>query len=317
MGKAPAEQFYWADVLRAPDIMSCCASTRGIWFTFLCFMWYAKDRGELTGETEDLCRLAGCSKQEFDKFIFDNERYNFAHVTKCNNFVTIRNRRMYREEQERKKTRDRVRKHREQKEETEKKQDCNTSVTLPSSSSSSSSTSKRKKVKKENPPALQKIMEEIQRIEGWQPDYKKDEKLVISLREDFTDEVIVSAAKDLSVHQLDKPSKSPRASLRNYCRKHVDWHPEDKKPMMLKIVGADGEYTQDQIDLFRRRDMIEWDDEKNSYVKTEPKPQPTNDNTTVDLPPFLSVRKPIMPDESSAEIEIKRQAYLEKLKETE
>lgn len=149
MAKAPADQFYYGDWLRDPALQACCASTRGIWINLLSHMWFAEPRGKLTGDHDSLCRLGGCSREEMDTFVDENYVHKFADVTFCNKNVTVINRRMYREDQKRRKTRRRVEKHREQKKaEEECNGQCNADVTPPSSSpKDSSSISKEKEVK--------------------------------------------------------------------------------------------------------------------------------------------------------------------------
>lgn len=148
MGKNPAFQFYTGDWLKDPQLQQVSFTTKGIWIDMLASMWESPFKGELSGEKSGLQRLLGATEKEFDEFFRENNILNFAYVTECNGIVTIRNRRMYREEIERQKTRKRVDKHRKEslKKEDEKneteiiedvKQDCNGNITPPSSSSSS------------------------------------------------------------------------------------------------------------------------------------------------------------------------------------
>ena len=102
------------------------------------FMWYAPDRGILTGTYEQLSRQLSCSIVEIKKVIDELNVTKVADVTICNDSVTVVNRRMLKEEKERKSTRLRVQKFRNTKETPH----CNGDITVPSSSSSSTSTSK-------------------------------------------------------------------------------------------------------------------------------------------------------------------------------
>lgn len=138
MAKQPAFQFYPGDWLKDTELHMCSMTTQGIWINILCRMWEQKERGKIVGTTDSFCRLLGCSKDEFQKFLSENEVQNFANVTVCNDFVTVINRRMYQEDRRRKSVYNRVLQHRE-KNETEKKRFCNAKVTPPSSSSSSPS----------------------------------------------------------------------------------------------------------------------------------------------------------------------------------
>lgn len=157
MSKAPASQFYWGDWLNDVELQSACSTSRGIWANALARMWYAKIRGEISGSPDKLIAILNCKNDEFITFLNEAEKYEFCelslngasvtfplHVTHGNILsnanVTLRNRRMFREEKERKNTRLRVQRYREKK---TSNGDSNASVTPPSSSSSS----KRKKRK--------------------------------------------------------------------------------------------------------------------------------------------------------------------------
>lgn len=135
MSKAPAFQWYPNDYIRDTRILSL--SARGAWADMLNFMWYAPDRGMLTGTYEQLARQLSCSIEEIKNVLNELSVTKTADVTICNNLVTVINRRMYRDERERKLTRSRVQKHRNAK--------CNATSnadkTPPSSTSTSSSTS--------------------------------------------------------------------------------------------------------------------------------------------------------------------------------
>jgi hypothetical protein len=135
MGKAPAFQFYPGDWLSDPQLRLASASTKGIWIDLLCYMWKANDRGKLHGTMFQLCRMTGSTEEEMTQFINEANFLKFADVTICNNELTVCNRRMLREERDRKNGCLRVQKHR-------MKRQCNENVTPPSSSSSSSSVTK-------------------------------------------------------------------------------------------------------------------------------------------------------------------------------
>lgn len=135
MGKTPAFQFYPGDWIQDTRILT--PLTRGIWVDMLCFMWRSDDRGKLEMTLPQYARLLSCQQTEVDAAIKELSVTKIADVTECNDFVTVINRRMYREERERKLTRSRVAKYRI----TEKERESNASVTPPSSSSPSSSPS--------------------------------------------------------------------------------------------------------------------------------------------------------------------------------
>lgn len=143
MSKAPAFQFYTGDWSKDVELHMMSFQSRGIWIEMLMCMWDSSDRGKLTGTREQLCRLIGCNLQEINQAIQELSVTKTADVTECNDLVTVINRRMHREERERKLTRSRVNKHRV----TVEKRICNADVTPPSSTSSS--TSVKEKVIKE------------------------------------------------------------------------------------------------------------------------------------------------------------------------
>jgi len=105
MGKAPAFQFYVKDWLSDPELQCVSASTRGMWIDALCYMWQARERGKLTGTVEELSKLLRATNGDFTKFMEDVKRHRFADVTmrdadvtNRDNEVTLINRRMLREE---------------------------------------------------------------------------------------------------------------------------------------------------------------------------------------------------------------------------
>jgi len=133
MSKAPAFQFYVKDWLSDPQLKMVSHNSKGIWIDLLCFMWESNDRGILEGKDDQFCKMLGCNAQEWDQFINEASVTKFADVTKCNGFVTVKNRRMFRDEKERKNTRLRVQRFRSN---AECNTLCNDDVTLASSSSS-------------------------------------------------------------------------------------------------------------------------------------------------------------------------------------
>lgn len=133
MGKSPAKQWYWSDWLNDVELQAATASTRGIWMNALCRMWHSRSRGELTGTREKLLGLLNCTSSEFDQFLADAHETRFCDISVTDNErVTLRNRRMCREEKDRENNRLRQERHRD-------KRKNNDEITPPSSSSSSSS----------------------------------------------------------------------------------------------------------------------------------------------------------------------------------
>jgi len=101
MPKNPAFQFYPRDWLSDTELQQASASTRGIWINLLSHMWFSQKRGEVSGPIEELRRLAGCTESEWLIFYEQNCRLKFADVTFSDGNVTVKNRRMVREERER------------------------------------------------------------------------------------------------------------------------------------------------------------------------------------------------------------------------
>jgi hypothetical protein len=148
-GKAPAFQFYVRDWLSSPDIQMSAASTRGIWINFLAYMWESRYRGEVEGTKEELCMLGGCSSNELERFFSDARKHNFCDiVTDSHMNITIINRRMSREYNEKLNNRKRQQKHRYKKMQEEVSHKSNADVTPDSNkeitplSSTSTSTAK-------------------------------------------------------------------------------------------------------------------------------------------------------------------------------
>lgn len=133
MAKAPAFQFYVRDWLSDPQLKMASASSKGIWIDLLCYMWEAPEKGKLSGTKEQLTKLVGVSNGEFDLFLEEVDTLVFCDISVTDNeIITLCNRRMFRDEKERKNNRLRQQRFRD-------KQKSNEEITPPSSSSSSSS----------------------------------------------------------------------------------------------------------------------------------------------------------------------------------
>jgi len=139
MAKAPAFQFYVKDWLSDPQLKMASFSTKGIWIDLLCFMWESPDRGKLTGTKEQMTRLLGVNGDEFQKFLDEAHYLVFCDISVTNNeIITLCNRRMYRDEKERKNNRLRQQRFRD-------KQNRNEKITPPSPSPSPSPSTNTKK----------------------------------------------------------------------------------------------------------------------------------------------------------------------------
>jgi hypothetical protein len=148
MAKAPSFQFYPSDYIRDTRALSPLA--RGVWMDMLCFMWYAPERGILTGTKSDFQRQLSCTGDEFEVAINEIITKKVADVTlgngECNAIVTVINRRMYKQEKERESTRLRVKRFRNADVKRECNEESNADVTGLSSTSSSKEKEKKKKV---------------------------------------------------------------------------------------------------------------------------------------------------------------------------
>lgn len=136
MAKAPADQFYYGDWLRDVELQMSSSATRGIWMNALARMWFAEKKGELKGTEEKLARFLNATDVEFDVFLKEAEMLLFCYLSRNGNgIITLRNRRMYREEKKRESNR--LRQERFKKKPKSNGQG-NARITPPSSSSSSS-----------------------------------------------------------------------------------------------------------------------------------------------------------------------------------
>jgi hypothetical protein len=132
MAKAPAIQWYIGDWFKDPAVQAGEAATRGVWANLLMYMWESKPRGVLTGTMEQMRKLANCKEHEWPVILSEIKELLIADVTEANGKITIKNRRMYREQKEKENNRLRQGKFR-------KNHQSNDEITPPSSSSSSSS----------------------------------------------------------------------------------------------------------------------------------------------------------------------------------
>jgi len=113
--KYPWMQFYVADWLR--DTAPCAPATRGVWIDALCAM-HARNRcGHLRGTYDQLARELHCSRLEVEFAVAELESMDIADVkletdAAGNVIVTLINRRMKREFNERESIRLRVNNHR-------------------------------------------------------------------------------------------------------------------------------------------------------------------------------------------------------------
>jgi len=162
--KPPADQFYYADLLRDDRLQQASTVVRGVWFNFLAHAWFSDTRGRISGTRESLSQLCNCTEREFDQFLDEAKRLKFCdvkitqsrsvtechsgHGGTCHESVTVTNRRMYRKWQKEDKERKDAAKRQREKRKRDKQleavtapsQACHANVTPSRARLSSSST---------------------------------------------------------------------------------------------------------------------------------------------------------------------------------
>lgn len=98
-------------------------------------MWFSKSRGKISGTKEELRRLANCTENEFANFLHEIARKRFGNKVQRGDIITLKSRRMIKEEKARQATRERVRKHRSNADVTEMQHQCNNASPSPTPSS--------------------------------------------------------------------------------------------------------------------------------------------------------------------------------------
>lgn len=116
--KQPAILFYVGDWKKDPAVTLCSPATRGIWFDLLLSMHELGHRGQVAGTPEQLSRTSRCTPAEMRLAIEELASTGAAEISERNGIVTVVNRRMKREWEQRVASTERVKKHR-----------CNASVT--------------------------------------------------------------------------------------------------------------------------------------------------------------------------------------------
>jgi hypothetical protein len=99
--KYPWIQFFTGDWLKDPALSICSPATRGIWIDLLCAMHELDRAGELRGTPEQLARVARCQPVEITHALTELQTTGAAQVTERNGVVTLVNRRMKKEANER------------------------------------------------------------------------------------------------------------------------------------------------------------------------------------------------------------------------
>jgi uncharacterized protein YdaU (DUF1376 family) len=152
MGKKPYMEFYVNDFMA--DTRPLSASSTGIWIKVLCDMHWKNSNGHIQATTEAICRMCGCTGEEFETFLDENKVHGIANVTDSHGIVTLVSRRMEREGKEREQARKRKARQRGRDEFT----DDSENVT-PALSSSSSISIKKEELKEEYTDEFQEFWE--------------------------------------------------------------------------------------------------------------------------------------------------------------
>lgn len=132
--KLPAMPFYFGDWFKDEAVALCSATTRGIWVDLLGRMWVADRCGQIAGTVEQLARAARCTMDEMARAIVELADTNCARVTECSGKVTLENRRMRRDFDQRKSSTRRQKRRRGAPDAdpvTDLSRECHGNVTLP------------------------------------------------------------------------------------------------------------------------------------------------------------------------------------------
>jgi hypothetical protein len=112
-GKQPWMKFFVGDWRTDPAVSLCTPAARGVWIDLLTAMHQAGCSGELRGTCDQLARIARCSTADLTQALTEFQTTGAADVTERNGVITVANRRMVREAQERERNRLRQAKFRE------------------------------------------------------------------------------------------------------------------------------------------------------------------------------------------------------------
>ena len=100
MSKAPAVQFYFSDYLR--DTRSLSLAAKGAWMDCLCDMWFSVTRGVISKPIVGYARLFGCTIDQAKQVIDEIVELRIGDAeTEPNGNLTLINRRMVRDEEDR------------------------------------------------------------------------------------------------------------------------------------------------------------------------------------------------------------------------
>jgi hypothetical protein len=136
----PSFQLYPGDWLRDPQLQSTSYEVRGIWFQVLCNMHFEPQRGVLYRPLVGLLQLLGLDQAAWERFSNAVRDYGFCDLeVNGDGEVTLRSRRMMRDERERKQHNSRQRRYRDAQDDGEVTPEVTVRVTPMLHHSSSSS----------------------------------------------------------------------------------------------------------------------------------------------------------------------------------
>jgi len=114
MAKLPWMQFYPADYLL--DTQPLSPAARGLWMDLICLLWRADSRGSMTLTQDQWARLLRCDVTLLVTVLDELQQFTICDIVNNGNAtVTVRSRRMAKEEKHRKSVRLRVSRHRSNK----------------------------------------------------------------------------------------------------------------------------------------------------------------------------------------------------------
>jgi hypothetical protein len=122
-------QYVPGDWLSDAQVSQCRPATRGIWWDAISAMHGIDRCGQLSGTVEALARVCRCRVDEMRASVDDLRSTGAADVTVSNGIVTLVNRRMRREYENRQAMKNRVDRHRQNKKKRECTAFCNASDT--------------------------------------------------------------------------------------------------------------------------------------------------------------------------------------------
>lgn len=141
MAKAPYMPFFVRDWLTDTELACCSLETQGFWIALLANMWVAPDRGVLQDKSpKQLASMTRCETEEAVRCLAELEGEKVATITRRHGKVTVKSRRMLRDEKERKDAAERQKRKRER-ERAEASRESHAAVTPKSQRSACASAS--------------------------------------------------------------------------------------------------------------------------------------------------------------------------------